>query len=138
MIAFGVSGIGDVQRGYFQNEKKLSAYYAAIDDGCLPVSKGYLLDEDDRIRRYVITQLMCNFHVRKAKVAELFGVAFDDYFGLSLERLEEPIEAGFVELTGDAVTVTDAGRLFVRNVCMAFDRYMEAKQLDKPIFSRTV
>ncbi len=138
MIAFGVSGIGDVQRGYFQNEKKLSAYYAAIDDGCLPVSKGYLLDEDDRVRRYVITQLMCNFHVRKAKVAELFGVAFDDYFAVSLERLGEPIEAGFVELTGDAVTVTDAGRLFVRNVCMAFDRYLEAKQRDKPIFSRTV
>ena len=138
MIALGVSGIGDVQRGYFQNEKKLSTYYAAIDDGRLPVSKGYLLDEDDRIRRYVITQLMCNFHVRKAKVAELFGIAFDDYFAVSLERLQEPIEAGFVELTGDAVTVTDAGRLFVRNVCMAFDRYLEAKQQDKPIFSRTV
>jgi oxygen-independent coproporphyrinogen-3 oxidase len=138
MVAFGVSGIGDVQRGYFQNEKKLSTYYEAIDEGRLPVSKGYLLDEDDRIRRYVITQLMCNFRVEKAKVTSLFGLAFDEYFATSLRQLEEPLDAGFVEVTDDAVTVTDSGRLFVRNVCMAFDRYMEAKRQDKPIFSRTV
>ncbi len=138
MVAFGVSGIGDVQRGYFQNEKKLSTYYEAIDEGRLPVSKGYLLDEDDRIRRYVITQLMCNFQVEKAKVTDLFGLVFDEYFATSMRQLEEPLDAGFVEVTDDAVTVTDSGRLFVRNVCMAFDRYMEAKRQDKPIFSRTV
>ena len=138
MVAFGVSGIGDVQRGYFQNEKKLSTYYEAIDGGRLPLSKGYLLDEDDRIRRYVITQLMCNFRLEKDKVTERFGVPFDDYFAASLKRLDEPLDAGFVEVSDDAVTVTDAGRLFVRNVCMAFDRYLDAKKQDKPIFSRTV
>jgi oxygen-independent coproporphyrinogen-3 oxidase len=138
MVALGVSGIGDVQRGYFQNEKKLSTYYEAIDEGRLPVSKGYLLDEDDRIRRYVITQLMCNFQLEKSKVTDLFGVTFDEYFATSLQQLEEPLDAGFVEIGDDTVTVTDSGRLFVRNVCMAFDRYMEAKRRDKPIFSRTV
>jgi oxygen-independent coproporphyrinogen-3 oxidase len=138
MVAFGISGIGDVQRGYFQNEKKLSTYYEAIDAGRLPVAKGYLLDEDDRLRRYVITQLMCNFHVEKSNVADLFGVDFDEYFAKSLEQLAEPLDAGFVEISDKSVTVTDSGRLFVRNVCMAFDRYMEAKKQDKPIFSRTV
>ena len=138
MVAFGISGIGDVQRGYFQNEKKLSTYYAAIDEGRLPVSKGYLLDDDDRIRRFVITQLMCNFRVTKADVTELFDVSFDEYFSTSLERLEQPLEAGLVEVTDDAVVVTDAGRLFVRNVCMAFDRYLTDRQQEKPVFSQTV
>jgi oxygen-independent coproporphyrinogen-3 oxidase len=138
MLAFGVSGIGDVQGGYFQNEKKLSTYYAALDAGQLPVSKGYLLDDDDRVRRYVITQLMCNFRVDKSEVRERFGVEFDSYFERSLERLGEPLDAGLVELSNGRVAVTPQGRLFVRNVCMAFDRYLDAKSAEKPVFSRTV
>ena len=138
MLAFGISGIGDVHRGYFQNAKKLSHYYRALDDGRLPVQRGYILDEDDRIRRYVITQLMCNFYLEKADVNERFGIDFDRYFARSLDGLAEPASEGFVEITDGALTVTDAGRLFVRNVCMAFDRYLEAKTGDKPMFSRTV
>jgi oxygen-independent coproporphyrinogen-3 oxidase len=138
MVAFGISGIGDVQRGYFHNAKKLSHYYRALDDGRLPVQRGYLLDDDDRIRRFVITQLMCNFHLAKADVETRFGIDFDDYFAGSLAKLTEPAAAGFVTLANEALTVTDAGRLFVRNVCMAFDRYLEAKSTDTPMFSRTV
>jgi oxygen-independent coproporphyrinogen-3 oxidase len=138
MIAFGVSGIGDVQHGYFQNEKKLSKYYEALDAGRLPIQRGYLLDEDDVVRRYVISQLMCNFHVDKATMSNRYGVDFDAYFSDSLEKLSELQQVGFVRLDDGDVTVTDAGRLFVRNVCMAFDRYLEAKEDDKPVFSRTV
>ncbi len=138
MVAFGISGIGDVQCGYFQNAKKLSAYYRSLDDGRLPIERGYILNEDDRIRRHVITQLMCNFHVAKADVSRRFGIDFDEYFSESLEKLLEPAREGFVEFTEGALTVTDAGRLFVRNVCMAFDRYLESKAKDKPVFSRTV
>jgi oxygen-independent coproporphyrinogen-3 oxidase len=138
MIAFGISGIGDVQRGYFQNAKKLSHYYHRLDEARLPVQRGYLLDEDDRIRRYVITQLMCNFYVDKVDVTERFDIDFDRYFAASFDELVEPAKAGFVELTDKAITVMDTGRLFVRNVCMAFDRYLQAKATDKPVFSRTV
>jgi oxygen-independent coproporphyrinogen-3 oxidase len=138
MVAFGVSGIGDVGRGYFQNAKKLSHYYRALDEGRLPIERGYILDEDDRIRRHVITQLMCNFHINKAEVSKRFEIDFDEYFAMSLERLAEPAREGFVELTNEALKVTDSGRLFVRNVCMAFDRYLESKSEEKPVFSRTV
>jgi oxygen-independent coproporphyrinogen-3 oxidase len=138
MLAFGVSGIGDVQSGYFQNEKKLSTYYAALDAGELPAGRGYLLDDDDCVRRYVITQLMCNFRVEKSEVRNRFGVDFDSYFEGALPRLAEPLEAGFVQFSNGAVTVPPAGRLFVRNVCMAFDRYLVDKVQEKPVFSRTV
>ncbi|MCP4659160.1 MAG: oxygen-independent coproporphyrinogen III oxidase [bacterium] len=137
-IAFGITGIGDLETAYFQNHKKLSTYYAALDAGRLPVERGYMLDNDDRIRRWVITQLMCNFRVRKRKVFELFDIHFDDYFSSALAKLREMRDEGFVENTDDTVRVVGTGRLFVRNVAMAFDRYLEAKAKDKPVFSRTV
>ncbi len=88
MIAFGISGIGEVQGAFFQNEKKLSTYYEALDDGRLPVQRGYVLDEDDRIRQHVIREIMCNFRVSKVDVSERFGIEFDEYFSRSLERLQ--------------------------------------------------
>jgi oxygen-independent coproporphyrinogen III oxidase len=142
MVAVGISGIGEVQQGFFQNEKKLSTYYEALDAGRLPVARGYLLDEDDRIRQYVIQQIMCNFVVRKADVRERFGVEFDVYLAESLARLDDVRAAGFVVLDDDGLRVTPQGRVFVRNVCMAFDRYLlekeRARDGERPVFSRTV
>jgi oxygen-independent coproporphyrinogen-3 oxidase len=138
MIAFGVSGIGEVQGAFFQNEKKLSTYYAALDDGRLPVQRGYVLDEDDRVRQYVIHEIMCNFRVSKEDVEGRFDVDFDAYFRDSLDNLQEVREEGFVEMDDQGLRVTEEGRLFVRNVCMAFDKYLQAKKAEKPVFSRTV
>ena len=139
MVAFGVSGIGEVEGGFFQNQKKLSSYYAALDSGRLPVERGYQLDADDRVRQWVIRQLMCNFEVDKRQVETRFGVEFDTYFAGSLAALAEVREAGFVVEDTQRLTVPESARLFVRNVCMAFDRYLEAKQHGpRPVFSRTV
>ena len=138
MIAVGISGIGEVQGAFFQNEKKLSTYYEALDGGGLPVSRGYVLSPDDLVRQYVIQQIMCNFWIAKEDVAQRFGVDFDDYFARSLESLQEVEEAGFVELSDEGLRVREEGRLFVRNVCMAFDSYLQAKATAKPVFSRTV
>ncbi|MFQ5704457.1 MAG: oxygen-independent coproporphyrinogen III oxidase [Gemmatimonadales bacterium] len=138
MVAFGVSGIGDVCGGYFQNVKKLSTYYSALDAATLPISRGYLLNEDDTIRRYVITQLMCNFYIDKTDVAERFRIEFDEYFRPDLQQLAEARDAEFLMESADAITVTHQGRLFVRNICMAFDRHLRDKGDSTPVFSRTV
>ncbi|MDX1673279.1 MAG: oxygen-independent coproporphyrinogen III oxidase [Longimicrobiales bacterium] len=148
MVAVGISGIGEVQQAFFQNEKKLSRYYQALDDDRLPVQRGYLLSEDDVIRQYVIQEIMCNFRVSKPDVNERFGIRFDDYFADALARLDAVRDAGFVEEDDDALRVTPRGRLFVRNVCMEFDRYLtekgqaraesEAEEEETPVFSRTV
>jgi oxygen-independent coproporphyrinogen III oxidase len=142
MVGVGISGIGEVQHGFFQNEKKLSTYYESLDGGRIPVARGYLLGQDDRIRQYVIQQIMCNFRITKADVAERFGVDFDQYLATSLARLGEVRDAGFVELDDQGLRVTPQGRVFVRNVCMAFDRYLldkeAAQETDRPVFSRTV
>jgi len=140
MIGAGVSAIGDVSGAFSQNVKKLPTYYAALDAGRFPVERGYRLSADDQIRRHVITQLMCNFHLDGADVAERFGIDFDAYFAPELEELREgPVADGFLEMNASGLDLTPKGRLFVRNVCMVFDRYLREKTSDeRPVFSRTV
>ena len=141
MIGVGVSAIGDVAGAYAQNQKKLPRYYDAIDQGSLPIDRGYRLSADDQLRRFVITQLMCNFHVDKRTVEERFGIVFDLAFERELAELARPdglIASGFVSASREAVHVEPLGRLFVRNVAMLFDRYLLDKKTDAPIFSRTV
>ena len=141
MIGVGVSAIGDVAGAYAQNQKKLPRYYDAIDKGSLPIERGYRLSADDRVRRFVITQLMCNFHLDKRAVEERFGIAFDSVFERELAELTRPdglIANGFVTLSREALHVEPLGRLFVRNVAMLFDRYLLDKKPGTPIFSRTV
>jgi oxygen-independent coproporphyrinogen-3 oxidase len=140
MLGVGVSAIGDVHGAFAQNVKKLPAYYGAIDAGRFPVERGYVLSHDDLIRRHVITQLMCNFHVSRSAVENRFDIDFGEYFERELSYFAStggPVADGFLRIDHDALTVTPRGRLFVRNICMTFDRYLPAHQ-SKPVFSRTI
>jgi oxygen-independent coproporphyrinogen III oxidase len=142
MVALGVSGIGDVQGAFVQNTKKLNEYYEALDAGHFPVERGYALDRDDEIRRHVITTLMCNGHLDVADVERRFDITFAEYFGAELAQLTGIDSAqadGLVTIDRYAIDVTPLGRFFVRNICMAFDRYLRARTGGaKPVFSRTV
>jgi oxygen-independent coproporphyrinogen-3 oxidase len=141
-VALGVSGIGDIQGAFVQNVKKLTQYSAALEAGRLPVERGYVLDADDEVRRHVITELMCNFHLDVRRVERKFGLAFARYFAPELTQLTgpgSPASDGLVTVTPETIEVTPPGRLFIRNVCMIFDRYLRARTAEAaPVFSRTV
>jgi oxygen-independent coproporphyrinogen-3 oxidase len=141
MLGVGVSSIGALEGAFAQNVKDTPAYEAALDAGELPIERGYALDDDDRIRQRVITELMCNFHLDRPAIERELGIEIDHYFAAELEQLTAPggpVEQGFVELSDDALAVSPLGRLFIRNVCMIFDRYLAEKTDGKPVFSRTV
>ena len=140
MLGLGVSSIGDVRGAFAQNTKKLSDYYRALDNGRFPVERGYALSPDDLVRRHVITQLMCNFHLDRAHVNTQFGIRFEEYFAPELERLSAgPVGDGFLTISPTSLDVPERGRLFVRNICMEFDSYLPSHQREaKPVFSRTV
>lgn len=142
MVALGVSAIGDVQSAFVQNTKKLNEYYDAIDAGRFPIARGYALDADDRLRRFVITELMCNGRLDVAEVERRFGIRVADYFAAALAQLTgpgSPEADGLVEVTAVSITVTPSGRPFVRNICMAFDRYLQSRTAGPaPVFSKTV
>jgi oxygen-independent coproporphyrinogen III oxidase len=137
LVAFGVSGIGEVGGAFVQNVKKLSDYYRVLDTEHLPVDRGYVLNEDDRIRRFVILSLMCNFEVDLDLLRARFGVDYDAYFAPEIGRLESTIEPGFLRRTPQKLAVTPLGSLFIRNICMVFDRYL-VPSAEKPIYSRTI
>ena len=139
-VAVGVSAIGDVSGAFAQNHKTLARYYEAIDAGRFPIERGYALSDDDRLRRYVIAELMCNFHLDAAALRARFGIDLEDRFAPELGRLTEaggPAADGLVRVERNGLAVTDLGRLFVRNVCMVFDTYLAAHE-GRPVFSRTV
>jgi oxygen-independent coproporphyrinogen-3 oxidase len=141
MVGAGVSAIGDVSGAFAQNTKKLSTYYATLDRERFPVERGYPLDDDDRVRRFVITELMCNLGLDVPVVERRFGIDFRHYFETELRELAAEgglVADGLVEVRPDRVQVTARGRLLVRNVCMTFDRYLRGKTADRPVFSRTV
>ena len=139
-VAVGTSAIGDVRGAFAQNHKTLARYYQAIDAGTFPIERGYALSQDDLLRRHVIAELMCNFHVSRRAVETRFGIDFDACFATELGQLNEtggPVSDGLIEIDDEALTVTPRGRLFVRNLCMTFDRYLASHQ-GKPVFSRTI
>jgi oxygen-independent coproporphyrinogen-3 oxidase len=143
MVGVGVSAIGDLQGAFVQHTKKLTEYYRALDEGRFPVERGYVLDDDDRLRRHVITELMCNGRVAAADVERRFGIRFADYFAQEIAELtggsQSPAGDGLVDAGADGVRVTPLGRSFLRNVCMVFDRYLVARTAGpRPVFSRTV
>jgi oxygen-independent coproporphyrinogen-3 oxidase len=139
-IGLGISAIGDVAKGYFQNTKKLSVYEEALRAGRLPIERGVLRGADDEVRRQVIHGLMCNFRVDKREIEAEHGIRFDEYFAADLELLRRHEAEGLVRSTPEAVEVAPRGQLFVRNLAMCFDRYLRAKRADpsRPTFSRTV
>ena len=139
MVGVGVSSIGDVAGAFAQNTKKLSTYYENLDAGRFPVERGYVLDADDRIRRHVITQLMCNFRVAWADVQQRFGIEAQAYFAGERRVLAEgPATHGLVALDDNGIDVLPMGRFFVRNICMIFDRHLREQTGSTPVFSRTV
>jgi oxygen-independent coproporphyrinogen-3 oxidase len=129
VVALGSTGISDVAGAYFQNVRQLPRYAANLKQGRFATERGIYLSEDDKRRRAVITQLMCNFWVDLGSDAE-------SYFELELERLRTFEEDGLVLRTGTQLELTPLGRLFVRNVAMVFDAYLA--WAERPRFSRTV
>ena len=103
LIGLGISSIGKVADSYSQNVKELSQYYARLNDGMLPVHRGYKLSDDDRLRRDVIVSLMCHGRIDYRQIEQKHGIDFRSYFADSLAKLAEPVADGLVELRDDAL-----------------------------------
>jgi oxygen-independent coproporphyrinogen-3 oxidase len=137
MIGFGTSAIGEIGGAYAQNVKKLSTYYELIDAGQLPTHSGVFLSEDDKIRRWTIRQLMCNFYLDFAELKRRFGIEYDEYFAAEEGELREFYDEGFLERREDGLHVLPLGQIFVRNIAMVFDAYIKRSNAQRT-FSRTV
>ena len=141
LIACGVSAISSVGMCYSQNTKTLDDYYDRLDQGELPIVRGYQLTMDDVLRRFIIQRLMCNFELSIRSLEQAYPIKFANYFRLELEALDELRAMGLLTIDSEWIEVTLKGRLLIRNVCMVFDRHLQqARQLySEPLrYSRTV
>ena len=139
LYALGMSSISQLENVYAQNVKTLPAYYESLEKGSLATERGYLLDDDDRLRRQVIMKLMCDLELNKKDINEKFEINFDDYFADALNQLESLAADGLVETQNDTIKVTEMGHLLIRNIAMPFDKYLnQKKKQDTPMYSRTV
>lgn len=127
MLGFGVTSIGYCRDAYIQNIKELEPYYAALDQGLLPVHRGKVLSEADRVRRWVINKLMCQFELDKALFEQLYGVPFQRYFAEEMPSVQQAITEGLLQDTENKLIATSTGRLFIRNVAALFDWYLQRK-----------
>jgi len=135
LIGLGITSIGRVGDAYIQNVKELDEYDQLISQNKLPVFKGFELDEDDKIRRAVITQLICHFDLTYATIEQEFAINFADYFAKELHALAPMQADGLLTVSEKGIHVLPAGRLLIRNICMVFDKYLAQKQQQ---FSRVI
>lgn len=139
LYGMGVSAISAVGSSYAQNYRELPRYAEAVERRGMATMRGYRLSEDDRVRRALIMRLLCHALVCKSEISREFGVDFDDYFAQELARLHPFVDDGLIELEGDEIRVTFLGRIFIRNLAMIFDPYLERQRLaEQPLFSKTL
>jgi oxygen-independent coproporphyrinogen-3 oxidase len=131
-----ISGFGDA---YAQNYRELPAWEKAVHERGLATMRGYRLSEEDRLRREVIGRLLCHTVIPKQEINQAFAIDFDEHFADELHRLEIPEEDGLLTISKDEIRTTWLGRIFIRNLAMLFDPYLEKQHLDvKPLFSKTL
>lgn len=136
LIGFGVSAISHIGRLYSQNQRDLSSWQRAIDQGQLAAFRGIELDRDDLLRADLIQQLMCHGEIDIPALEQRHEIDFSHYFANSIERLQALMSDGLVELNDQGLRATARGRLLLRNIAMCFDRYLnheEPRQFSKAI-----
>jgi oxygen-independent coproporphyrinogen-3 oxidase len=135
----GVSAISGVQNTYAQNYRDLPSWEKAVAEHGYATMRGYQLSADDKLRRAVISRLLCHTVIFKDEISREFGVDFDEYFAEELKQLRAPSDDGLVLLGTSEIRTTWLGRIFIRNLAMVFDPYIEKQQMNaKPLFSKTL
>lgn len=137
LLGLGVSAISMLGDSYAQNQKDLQIYQSEVQKKGNALWKGFTLNQDDKIRRDVIKQLICHFNLNKATIENRYQIKFDDYFAEDLQLLAPLVKDGLVENKADSLIVSAKGQMLIRNICMCFDIYMR-KVARQQQFSRVI
>jgi oxygen-independent coproporphyrinogen III oxidase len=139
LYGMGITAISSVQKTYAQNYREIPDWEKAVNEHGLATMRGYHLSEDDLVRREVISRLLCHTVIFKNEISGKFGIDFDEYFAPELDRLKMPQEDGLVIVDAKEIRTSWLGRIFIRNLAMVFDPYLEKQQLAaRPLFSKTL
>jgi oxygen-independent coproporphyrinogen-3 oxidase len=140
LYGMGITAISGFQGAYAQNHRDIPSWEKGVNARGIATMRGYHLSNEDRLRRAVINRLLCHTVVIKEEISREFGIDFDQYFPDELRRLEPFRQDELVLLDRGEIRATWLGRIFIRNLAMIFDPYLEKQHLisNKPLFSKTL
>ncbi|HXC30894.1 MAG TPA: oxygen-independent coproporphyrinogen III oxidase [Verrucomicrobiae bacterium] len=139
LYGMGVSAISSIAACYAQNDREVAPYRERIERRGLATMRGYRLTEDDLLRRAVISRILCHGVLHKNEIEREFGISFDKTFAPEIQRLAPFVSDGLLEIGDDVLRTTLLGRIFIRNIAMVFDPYLEKQKLEsRPLFSKTL
>lgn len=133
MIGLGVSSISDSWYSFAQNEKTIEDYYARLEANQLPIFRGHLLTSEDLIIRKHILNLMCQFSTSW----ESSTMQFTELEEIKTSLAEMEVD-GLLQFIENGMIVTEKGKPYVRNICMAFDLRLNRKAPETKLFSMTI
>ena len=119
LIGFGCSSISQFHEGFAQTIPGIAQYRRTIDEGQMATIRGIAINDEDRLRSAMISELMCNFQLDLSK----FGGK--EKFADALQRIRPIIVDGIVQEKDGVITMTEEGRPFVRAVAALFDTYRQ-------------
>ncbi|ASV29676.1 oxygen-independent coproporphyrinogen III oxidase [Maribacter cobaltidurans] len=133
MVGLGASSISDSWYGFAQNVKSLEEYQHLVENNIIPIFRGHILTDEDIVIRKHILNLMCQLETI------WFGESMQfKALPVVMDRLKEMEEDGLLEITPYQLRITQKGRPFVRNICMAFDIKLHEKAPETRLFSMTI
>jgi len=140
LLALGPSAISELATAFAQSHRELEPWHEALRGGRLATLRGHALSEEDRVRQWVIAEIMCHQGVSAAAFRERFGADFATRFAAERAALAPLADEGLVELDGDGgLRLTALGHLAARPVAMVFDAYLPGQRAgEQPLFSQTV
>jgi oxygen-independent coproporphyrinogen-3 oxidase len=124
LIGLGCSSISDLWDAFGQNIKTVEEYQDSVNAGKFAISKGHILNTEDLTIRQHILNLMC-----------LQQTNIDNYFYEAEERLSELFDDKLIEIIDESILVNNTGKLFLRNICLAYDLRYWKKVPQKAVFS---
>jgi oxygen-independent coproporphyrinogen III oxidase len=116
LIGLGSSAMGDAGTAFAQNEKNLMRYEARVDRGELPIQRGHVLGQEDLRLRQLISGI-----ANRREATWTIEDRSADWFPQAAHMLAELRKDGLIDLHDGGLSVTERGRPFLRNACMAFD-----------------
>lgn len=132
LLGLGVSSISDTGTAFAQNEKALHDYYMQINSGNLATKKGYILSAEDKIFQKYILDLSCkgstSFNAKDLPLLETY--TFPILTGLEQDQL--------IEWNRSGMKITSKGENFIRNICSAFDLYLQRSTKENLQFSKAI
>ena len=139
LVGLGASSIGKIGDCYAQNLKTIPDWQSSIMAGNLPIWRGLSLSTEDRLRRCIIMNIMCQGELHFPDYEHRYGIDFNQHFARELDALSDMAQDRLLDLDDKGFMIRPAGRLLMRNVAMVFDENLgDRRSDDVPRFSRVI